>query len=595
MFQLKTGIQMDIILNDFDTGNYCIVNRTAHLKVKINNQIWKWVAHSKVLKVGFRSEKDDKYSILPVCRSTHLKKLFQGIKIDLRMKTVRMALMGEVIKKAIDFSGFLSTETNAAKAQKLVLRQLLRKATLTAFGLKYQFKEILESKDIVKVFQEKIPVFDYDKMYGEWWHYLLLGHQNITWPGGQKYFALSSGTTSNKKYIPVTDDMLNSIKKSGVQQVMSLKNFDLPADFFEKQIMMLGSSTSLIKKDDHAEGEISGISAANIPTWFKGFYKPGAEIAAIENWDERVKRIAEEAPKWDIGSITGIPSWVELMLKEIISYNKLNTIHDIWPNLHVYTSGGVAFEPYRKSLEKLFARPLTYIDTYLASEGYLATQKRPGTSSMALIVNNGLFFEFVPFAEENIDENGCVKQGVKVYTLQEAEENVEYVLLISTVAGAWRYMIGDTVVITDKEKAEIKISGRTKHYLNVVGEQLSVQKMNSAIEKLEKVFDMEIEEFTASTISKDEQFIMKWYIGSDKEIDPVKAAEIIDNELRDNNKNYHVARGKALKGVEVEIVPVSHFYRWSEEFKKLGGQVKIPRVMKEEEFNEFGDYIRQLS
>ena len=217
----------------------------------------------------------------------------------------------------------------------------------------------------------------------------------------------------------------------------------------------MGAVQALIEQEDHFEGEISGISAANIPGWFSNFYKPGTEIASIENWDEKVKRIAEEAPGWDIGSISGIPSWVELMLKEIISYNNLNTIHDIWPNLHVYTSGGVAFEPYRKSMEKLLARPLIYIDTYLASEGYLATQKRPDTNSMALIVNNGIFFEFVPFVEENIDEEGRVKQGVDVLTLEQAEENTEYVLLISTVSGAWRYMIGDTVIITDKKRSEI--------------------------------------------------------------------------------------------------------------------------------------------
>ncbi|HZG23465.1 MAG TPA: GH3 auxin-responsive promoter family protein [Chitinophagaceae bacterium] len=502
-----------------------------------------------------------------------------------------MALLGGVIKKAIDINGLVSRDVNPIKAQKTVFLQLLKKAKHTAFGLKYKFGEILESPNPIKAFQERIPVYDYDMLHDEWWHYLLKGHQNITWPGGQKYFALSSGTTSNKKYIPVTDDMIDSIKKSGMQQVLSLKNFDLPTDFFEKQILMLGSSTSLIKMEDHFEGEISGISAANIPGWFSKFYKPGTEIASIENWDEKVKRIAEEAPGWDIGSISGIPSWVELMLKEIVTRNNLNTIHDIWPNLHVYTSGGVAFEPYRKSIEKLLARPLFYIDTYLSSEGYLATQKRPDTNSMALIVNNGVFFEFVPFIEENIDEDGRVKQGVNVLTLAQAQENTEYVLLISTVSGAWRYMIGDTVIITDKKRSEIQISGRTKFYLNVVGEQLSVQKMNLAIEKLEHTLDTEIKEFVASTVFENEEYVMKFVIGTDKEIDPVQAAEIIDTELRDNNKNYQVARTKALKGLHVESIPVEKFYSWSEEFKKLGGQAKIPRVMKEDAFNEFRDFV----
>jgi hypothetical protein len=506
-----------------------------------------------------------------------------------------MALLGGVIKKAIDLNGFISRELNPSKAQTTVLLKLLKKASHTAFGLKYKFSKLLQSPDPVRAFQNHVPIHDYDAMHDEWWHYLLKGHQNITWPGGQQYFALSSGTTSNKKYIPVTEDMIKAIRNSGMQQVLSLKNFDLPSDFFEKQILMLGSSTSLIKEEDHYEGEISGISAANIPGWFNKFYKPGVEIASIENWDEKVRQIAIEAPAWDIGSISGIPSWVELMLKEIISYNKLNTIHDIWPNLHVYTSGGVAFEPYRKSMEKLLARPLIYIDTYLASEGYLATQKRPDTNSMALIVNNGVFFEFVPFAEQNIDEEGRVKPDVKALTLEEAVPDTEYVLLISTVAGAWRYMIGDTVIITDKKRSEIRISGRTKHYLNVVGEQLSVQKMNMAIEKLEEVFDMEVKEFTVATVLEEDQYIMKWVIGTDKEIDTQKAAEAIDFELSENNKNYKVARGKALKGVHVEVVPVEQFYNWSERFKKLGGQAKIPRVMKEEDFNGFREFLHQLA
>ena len=212
---------------------------------------------------------------------------------------------------------------------------------------------------------------------------------------------------------------------------------------------------------------------------------------------------------------------------------------------------------------------------------------------MALILNNGVFFEFVPFVDENIDEEGRVKAGVKTLTLEEAVQDTEYVLLISTVSGAWRYMIGDTVIITDKKRSEIRISGRTKHYLNVVGEQLSVQKMNMAIEKLEEVFDMEVKEFTVATVMEADQYIMKWIIGTDKEIDTNKAAEVIDMELSENNKNYKVARSKALKAVHVEVVPVEQFYNWSETFKKLGGQAKIPRVMKEEAFNEFRDFVHQ--
>lgn len=505
-----------------------------------------------------------------------------------------MAVLGEFIKKAIDVYGMITSDPEPSRAQAEVLKQLLNKARLTAFGKKYNFSEILNSTDIRKAFREAVPFHDYDKMHDEWWHYLLEGHQNVTWPGGQQYFALSSGTTSSSKSIPVTDDMIEAIRKTGIEQVLSLKNFDLPADFFGKQILMLGSSVDLIKKDDHLEGEISGISASNIPAWFRGYYKPGMDIAAISDWDEKVRRIAEEAPKWDISGLSGIPSWIEMMLKEVIAYNKLNTIHDIWPNLQVYTSGGVALEPYKKSFEKLLAKPLIYIDTYLASEGYIATQKRPETTSMALSYNNGMFFEFVPFTDDNLDEEGRVKQEARALGIDEVEEDQEYVLLISTVSGAWRYMIGDTVMVTDKKRAEIKITGRTKHYLNVVGEQLSVHQMNEAIARLAISFNMEVKEFVVSTILIDDQYVTKWIVSSDTVTDGDKVAEFLDNDLLENNKNYKVARSKALKEVQAEVVPHHKIYSWSEEFKKLGGQAKIPRVMKEEDFLEFEQYIRSM-
>ncbi len=504
-----------------------------------------------------------------------------------------MSVIGELIKKAIDVTGLIKGISDPVDEQEAVLKSLLEKAKLTAFGKHYQFSEILKDSIVTDGFKKCVPIHDYDKMFSEWWHFLLDGHQNVTWPGGQNYFALSSGTTSNSKYIPVTDDMLDSIRKAGIQQVLSLKNFELTGDFFEKQIMMLGSSTDLTSKDDHQEGEISGISAANIPSWFKAFYKPGTEIAAIKNWDLKLERIVEEAPKWDIGSLSGIPSWIEMMLKAIITHHGLNNIHDIWPNLKVYTSGGVAFEPYRQSFEKLFAHPIIYIDTYLASEGFIATQRRPDTSSMALNTNHGIYFEFVPFIDENIDENGCVIQDAEVLTLSQVKENEQYVLLISTVAGAWRYMIGDTVTFTNKALAEIKITGRTKHYLNVVGSQLSVHQMNQAIETLAGKYQIEIKEFAVAAVHRGDDYIHKWALGVNKLLSNLEEiSSELDLLLQQNNKNYKVARGKALKGVEVELFPVDRFYQWSEEKKNLGGQAKIPRVFKEEEFLAFEKYLR---
>lgn len=505
-----------------------------------------------------------------------------------------MAVIGELIKKAIDLGGKLNTENKPEKDQVKVLQSILETAKDTAFGKYYGFEKILADDNTIKAFQEKVPYHDYDKIYNEWWQKIREGHEDITWPGINQFFAVSSGTTSNSKYIPVTKDMIESIRKTGIQQVVSLSKYDLPPDFFEKQIMMLGSSTALQKKNGFLEGEISGISANQIPFWFQRFYKPGPEISAIEDWDERIEEIAKNAKDWDIGSISGIPSWIELMMKRVIAYHGVSSIHDIWPNLAVYTPGGVAFEPHRKSFEKNLAHPLTYIDTYLASEGFLAFQNRPNSDAMALIFDNGIFFEFVPFEPENIDENGAVKPEAKALTIGEVEENKDYILMISTVAGAWRYMIGDTIVFTNKELGEIKITGRTKFFLNVVGSQLSVHQMDKAMEALQGKFNLTIPEYTVAAIEENGSYLHRWYLGKNSgNADERSVRDFLDTFLREHNKNYNVARSKALKSIEVKIVPDNTFIAFSEKQKKKGGQTKFPRVMKAEPFGKWEEFVRE--
>ncbi|WP_283641596.1 GH3 family domain-containing protein, partial [Mesonia mobilis] len=334
-----------------------------------------------------------------------------------------MAIIGSLIKGAIDVAGNFVSHSKHIENQQKVLKNLLEKAKDTAFGKYYGFQQILEADDIAKAFQEKVPYFDYHQMQEQWWYKLHEGLEDITWPGNPSYYALSSGTTGKtSKRIPVTDEMIESIRNAGIKQVTALSNFDMPSDFFEKEIMMLGSSTNLQERDGHLEGEISGISASNIPFWFQGYYKPGKEIAQIDDWDERVKHIAENAKNWDIGALSGIPSWMELMLKEVIDYHNVKNIHEVWPNLQVYTSGGVAFEPYEKSFQALMGKPITVIDTYLASEGFLACQMRPETSSMELVTDNGVYFEFVPFEPDYINPDGSLKQDAPVKTLAEVEK-----------------------------------------------------------------------------------------------------------------------------------------------------------------------------
>lgn len=504
-----------------------------------------------------------------------------------------MAILGNIIKGVIGITDTLSAEPNHKVNQEKVLKKLLETAQQTQFGEHYNFNSILKSDNLSKSFAEKVPYFDYHQMNEKWWHKLHKGETDVTWPNTPSYFALSSGTTGKtSKRIPVTNEMIEAIRSSGIKQVLSLNNFDLPADFFEKEIMMLGSSTDLQEKNNHLEGEISGISASNIPFWFKGYYKPGEEIAQIDDWDERVEHIAKNAKNWDIGALSGIPAWIELMMQKVIEYHSLNNIHEIWPNLQVYTSGGVAFGPYEKSFKALLGKPVTVIDTYLASEGYIATQTRPETEAMQLNTENGIYFEFVPMHPDYIKEDGSLKNNAPSLTLKEVELDKDYILVISTVSGAWRYLIGDTIKFTNIEKAEIKITGRTKFFLNTVGSQLSVNKMDDAIKHLEEKFSTKITEYTiCAKRFEDDEFYHSWYLGTNLKADEKEIANALDKFLKDANKNYKVARSKALHGVKVKIIPVEKFHEWNDKNKKKGGQVKMARVMKEDKFAEWEEFV----
>src|SRR5690606_21185021 len=217
------------------------------------------------------------------------------------------------------------------------------------------------------------------KMNEEWWHKLRTGGENITWPGKVKYFALSSGTSdSSSKHIPVTSDMIKAIKKMGFKQLYSMANFEVPSKAFEAGILMLGGSTSLFEKGEYYEGDMSGISAKNMPRWVSSFlYKPGQKISRTPDWNDRINKIIQKAPQWDVGTLCGVPAWVQLVLEGIIRYHKVDNIHDIWPNLSVYIHGGVAFNPYRESFKKLLGKEVTFIETYMASEGSFGFQARP--------------------------------------------------------------------------------------------------------------------------------------------------------------------------------------------------------------------------
>jgi hypothetical protein len=484
---------------------------------------------------------------------------------------------------------------DARRQQVRVLKKLLRKARFTQFGQKFRFDEILFSKHPGKKFQQLVPTYNYDKIYKEWWYKTLDGTPDVCWPGVIKFFALSSGTSeAASKYIPVTKELIRSNTITSLRQLLSLTRYEnVPKNAIGKGWLMLGGSTQLQKGATYYAGDLSGIQQKNIPFWFQGLglYKPGKKIAKEKDWTKKIEEIVENAPNWDIGFIVGVPAWLQICLEKIIERYQLKNIHEIWPNLSFYVHGGVAMEPYKKGFEKLLGKPINYIETYLASEGFLAYQNRQDNRGLHLALNNNIFFEFVPFDDKNFDADGNMVEEPEAYMIHEIEENKDYAILISTNAGTWRYAIGDTVRLFDKERNEIVITGRTKHFLSLVGEHLSVDNMNKAIELASNQLNIIIPEFTVSGVPDGNFFGHQWYVACNDQADENDLAKLIDEKLKELNDDYEVERKHALKSVAVKVLPEHVFLDFLNHKGKVGGQHKFPRVLKGKMLEEWKHFL----
>jgi hypothetical protein len=504
-----------------------------------------------------------------------------------------MAIVGTILHEVIK-----KKKVNLEKKQlnfvlqEETLRQLLHKARNTEFGLDHHFDDLLHSVNFLEDFQHSVPIYDYEKLFKDYWHKLLEGIPNVTWPGKVRFFGLTSGTSNDaSKRVPLTRDMIKSIRRIGIRQLLSLAELGLPAYFYEKSILMLGGSTTLVKMEKYFEGDLSGIMASRLPFWFDRFYKPGV-IAREKDWNTKIDRIAKKASEWDIIGISGVPAWVQILLERIIEYNGVTTIHDIWPNFRVYTHGGVNFTPYKKSFEKLMGREIFYLETYLASEGFLAYQRKKD-HSMQLVLDNGIFFEFIPFNNNNFKSDGTLVENPEVRLLDQVNEDEDYAILISTCAGAWRYLIGDTIRFTSVKEFEIVITGRTKHFLSLCGEHLSVDNMTRAISDISEKLNIDIKEFTVAGIPYKKLFAHKWFIGTDQPVeDPGKLKLMLDQTLSRLNDDYAVERKAALRDVLVEILPSRAFYDWLKIKGKEGGQHKFPRVMTGS-YHEWEEFVQQ--
>ncbi len=505
-----------------------------------------------------------------------------------------------MFEKIIPASLRKSTETAVPnpkkwKKQQKQLKRLIKSAKYTTFGRYYDFSDLLQAPQLPTAFQQQVPIHTYDDLYEQWWQYALEDEPDITWPGVVPYYALSSGTSGGaSKYIPVTKEMLKSMKKGSRKVFLDLASLPIPKALLRKEMLMVGSCTQLQTVGAHQVGDLSGIIGLNRPKWIKRYYKPTRAITDLPDWGQRIQAIVEAAPTWDIGFVLGNPAWIQLIFEKIIAHYQLKNIHEMWPNLSVFIHGGVFFEPYKTSFERLLAHELVYLDSYMASEGFIAYQGVANSNCMELLVDTGIYYEFIPFDSYHFDDEGNVRLVAKTLNITQIQPKTEYALLISTCAGAWRYLIGDTIQFTDIVRLEFRITGRTKQFLSVCGEHLSIDNLNQAVSSVNKHLKAGIKEFAVAGIKTDQGWKHQWYLSLDHVgLSANQLMEALDEELCLLNDDYATERRYALHEVSLEIVPHEFFYQWLEKRGKLNGQAKIPRVLKGTALSNWQEFLEE--
>jgi len=479
------------------------------------------------------------------------------------------------------FNGFTK---DPVLQQYKVFKKLINKAVDTEFGKKFQFDEILTANFDIALFRKLVPIYNYESIYEEWWKRVKRGDVNTCWPGKIKYFALSSGTSKGaSKFIPVSKQMLKTIRKTSLKQIVAISEMGLPNKMFGGQVLMIGGSTKLEEKNGLFFGDMSGISMAHaMPDWFnKNYYRPGFDISELTTWKLRVDAIVKQAADWNITVICGMPNWVYYLLEKIVEHYNVKSIHDIWPNFKLYIHGGVYFQPFKSDFEKLLKHPIKFAETYMASEGFFGFSTADSNGNIRLVLNGNVFYEFIPYINENFDDLGMLKNKVKTYTINEIQANTNYALLITNNSGAWRYLIGDVVKFIDVKKAVIQITGRIGKSLNVCGEHVTNTNLLEAFHHMANALEIEPGEFTVFSNYQNGKGVHHWFIAGNKTLTQLAIANKLDKKLAQLNTDYEVARSANLSKPVVHIISKRSMQQWLTKRGKEGNQNKMPVILNE--------------
>ena len=468
------------------------------------------------------------------------------------------------------------------EVQEELLMNLIRRAENTVIGAQYEFSSITS----YTTFSERVPVSTYEDLQ-PLIERTRQGEQNVFWDAPIKWFAKSSGTTNAKsKFIPVSNDALEDCHYKGSKDLLCLYlNNNEDSDMFLGKSLRLGGSSQIYEDKETLFGDLSAILIENMPIWAEFSSTPSNKISLMSEWEQKLTAIINETKNENVTSFAGVPSWMLVLMNRMLEETGKGNLLEVWPNLEVYFHGGVSFEPYREQYQKLLPKSdFKYYEIYNASEGFFAIQDLNDSSDLLLMLDYGIFYEFIP-----MDTFGTPNQ--KIIRLAEVELFKNYAVVITTNSGLWRYLIGDTVRFTSLNPYRIRVSGRTKHHINVFGEELMVENTDQAIAKACQLTHSEVIDYTVAPIFMDgkEKGAHEWMIEFKKnptDIDQFRS--ILDETLQSLNSDYEAKRynNMTLNPLVINLARPQLFYDWLKERDKLGGQHKIPRLSNQREYLE---------
>lgn len=462
-------------------------------------------------------------------------------------------------------------------AQNDIFNYLIENGKTTKWGAEFNFREIKNYKD----FNKFLPVSVYDELK-PWINRMLNGERDVLWPGFIEMFSKSSGTTEDKsKFIPTSEDnLVNCHLKGGWDAASILYKSKPETKLFSNKNLILGGSLQRHEENPQIKiGDISALMMTNMPFIGRAFHTPDIKTALLPDWNEKIPLMVKIAAKENVSSFGGVPSWLLVLLKEVLKVTDKDNLLEVWPELQVYFHGGVNFAPYKKQFQELIpTENFTYINVYNSSEGYFAVQDilESDNDDMLLLLNSQIFYEFIPFSQYGND-------NFDIFPIQDVEKGINYVIVISTNSGMWRYVVGDTVEFTSLKPYRIRITGRTKQFINVFGEEVMVSNTDKALNAILSKHKALIGEYTVAPIYIDgtHKGGHQWLIEFEKEPENLtNFKKDLDLTLQSINSDYEAKRYNdyVLQELELVSLPRGTFYKWMESRGKLGGQNKVPRL-----------------